>query len=222
MRYRIGVSAATVALAATAVITAISAQGQGQPVYSTDSAAGPVPTVSRMQETVANRSETRNPLWTLPPTTTAAPKPTPTVAPTHSARPTPKATYHLIHRHTHTVPPKVVHKKKVYPKSLPTPVYTVTASGSPQSYALSRVGSTQFACLKPLWNRESGWRWNAANPHSAAYGIPQANPGRKMASAGSDWRTNPITQVRWGLSYINSRYGSPCNAWAHSQRTGWY
>lgn len=91
-----------------------------------------------------------------------------------------------------------------------------------KKYALSRLGPTQFSCLDKLFTRESHWRWNARNSSSGAYGIPQALPGSKMAKAGSDWRTNPITQVKWGLMYINSRYGSACGAWSHSQRTGWY
>jgi phage-related protein len=81
---------------------------------------------------------------------------------------------------------------------------------------------SQFAPLLSLWNRESGWRWSARNPSSGAYGIPQALPGSKMAAVGRDWRDNAGTQIKWGLGYINSRYGSPGNAWAHSQRTGWY
>jgi hypothetical protein len=83
-------------------------------------------------------------------------------------------------------------------------------------------GDDQFSCLVRLWNRESGWRADALNPYSGAYGIPQAYPADKMASAGADWRTNGATQVDWGLSYISGRYGSPCAAWDHSQRTGWY
>jgi hypothetical protein len=81
--------------------------------------------------------------------------------------------------------------------------------------------SSQFSCLAPLWQRESGWNVYAGDP-SGAYGIPQALPGSKMASAGADWQTNAATQIRWGLSYIQARYGSPCAAWAHSQATGWY
>ena len=72
-----------------------------------------------------------------------------------------------------------------------------------------------------LWNRESGWRTTAQNS-SGAYGIPQALPGSKMASAGADWRTNAATQIKWGLGYISGRYGTPCGAWGHSQSTGWY
>jgi len=83
-------------------------------------------------------------------------------------------------------------------------------------------GQDQFGCLDSLYSRESGWRVDADNPYSSAYGIPQALPGSKMASAGSDWETNPVTQIRWGLGYIEDRYGSPCGAWAHSESHGWY
>ena len=81
---------------------------------------------------------------------------------------------------------------------------------------------SQFDCLDKLWTRESGWRWNAENPSSGAYGIPQSLPGSKMASAGQDWKTNAATQIKWGLGYIQQRYQSPCGAWAHSESTGWY
>lgn len=100
------------------------------------------------------------------------------------------------------------------------------AGGNPRAIAagmLSGFGwsAGQFGCLDSLWSRESGWRVNAANP-SGAYGIPQALPGSKMAAYGSDWATNPATQITWGLHYIAARYGSPCSAWAHSQSNGWY
>jgi hypothetical protein len=100
-------------------------------------------------------------------------------------------------------------------------------SGSPQQIAeqmLSEFGwsSGQFSCLQPLWDHESGWNPYAQNPSSGAYGIPQALPGSKMASAGGDWQSNPATQIRWGLSYIQGSYGSPCGAWAHEQSDGWY
>ena len=100
-------------------------------------------------------------------------------------------------------------------------------SGSPQQIAeqmLSQFGwsSGQFSCLQPLWAHESGWNPYAQNPSSGAYGIPQALPGSKMASAGGDWQSNPATQIRWGLSYIQGNYGSPCGAWAHEQSAGWY
>jgi hypothetical protein len=83
-------------------------------------------------------------------------------------------------------------------------------------------GIDQFPCLNKLWSKESNWRHTASNPSSGAYGIPQALPGSKMGSAGSDWRSNPATQIKWGLGYIEGRYGSPCKAWSHSQSVGWY
>ena len=81
---------------------------------------------------------------------------------------------------------------------------------------------SQFSCLNLLWTRESKWLYTATNAYSGAYGIPQSLPASKMASAGADYRTNPVTQIKWGLGYIKQVYGTPCNAWAHSQSTGWY
>jgi hypothetical protein len=83
-------------------------------------------------------------------------------------------------------------------------------------------GQDQFGCLDSLYVSESGWRVDADNPTSSAYGIPQALPGSKMASAGADWATNPVTQIRWGLGYIQDRYGSPCSAWSFKQGHNWY
>jgi hypothetical protein len=80
----------------------------------------------------------------------------------------------------------------------------------------------QFRYVNRLWERESSWRVRAFNPYSGAYGIPQAVPGSKMASAGSHWRTSARTQIRWGFRYIRSRYGSPRRAWAHWCAHGWY
>ncbi|NNC12227.1 lytic transglycosylase domain-containing protein [Planctomonas sp. JC2975] len=110
--------------------------------------------------------------------------------------------------------------------------YSSTASvsvspGSAQAIAKSMAASSygwgddQFSCLVSLWNRESGWSTTAGNA-SGAYGIPQALPGSKMASAGPNWQTDASTQIAWGLGYINGSYGSPCAAWGHSQSTGWY
>jgi len=70
--------------------------------------------------------------------------------------------------------------------------------------------------------RESNWDHTATNPSSGAYGIPQSLPAAKMASAGADWRTNPATQVRWGVDYITQSYGSPCAAWRFWQANNWY
>jgi hypothetical protein len=102
----------------------------------------------------------------------------------------------------------------------PAPV-TVVAAGTFQAYAERIVGAGQFGCLDALWNRESGWRVTAENP-SGAYGIPQALPGGKMASAGADWASDGYTQIRWGLGYIRSTYGTPCGAWGHEEAAGWY
>ena len=97
-----------------------------------------------------------------------------------------------------------------------------SARGIARSILASQgMGDDQYSCLDYLWTKESGWRVNAYNP-SGAYGIPQALPGSKMASAGSDWQTNPATQITWGLGYIDSRYGSPCAAKAHSVLKNWY
>ena len=107
---------------------------------------------------------------------------------------------------------------------------TRASSGSAadaQAYAYQRCmaygwSENDFDCLVKLWNKESGWNVYAKNSSSGAYGIPQALPGSKMASAGSDYLNSYETQVDWGLSYIKGRYGSPSSAWSHSVSTGWY
>lgn len=101
------------------------------------------------------------------------------------------------------------------------------AKADPQSAAREMIADfgwneSQFGCLVTLWNGESGWRWNADNPHSSAYGIPQALPGSKMSTEGADWATNPVTQIRWGLKYIDRTYGSPCSARSFKSGRGWY
>ena len=98
-------------------------------------------------------------------------------------------------------------------------VYQQYAATVCRSYGWSE---TDIECLISLWNKESGWNPYAYNASSGAYGIPQALPGSKMASKGSDYQTNYQTQINWGLSYISSRYGNPQNAWNHSQSKGWY
>ena len=84
------------------------------------------------------------------------------------------------------------------------------------------ISSSEFDCLDNIWSQESGWDVHADNPTSSAYGIPQALPGSKMASAGPNWEDNPETQIRWGLGYIKARYGSACEAWSYKQGAGWY
>jgi hypothetical protein len=100
------------------------------------------------------------------------------------------------------------------PNTAQSTAYSLMASFgfSPQTY---------FGCLLDLWNRESGWRYDAENA-SGAYGIPQALPGSKMASAGADWQTDPATQIKWGLGYIKAIYGTPCGAWAFEEANGYY
>ncbi len=107
------------------------------------------------------------------------------------------------------------------------PAAGVPDPGTAQAIAYAMLqsmgqGNDQYSCLVALWNRESRWNVYAHNVSSGAYGIPQALPGEKMASAGADWATNPVTQITWGLGYIDGRYGSPCAAWAHSEESGWY
>jgi hypothetical protein len=107
-------------------------------------------------------------------------------------------------------------------------VPTTTNSGSTRKIGKQMAESLygwsgeQWECLNALWTRESGWRTNAHNSSSGAHGIPQALPGSKMAKYGSDWATNPETQIKWGLSYVKGRYGTPCGGWSHFQSKGWY
>ena len=107
------------------------------------------------------------------------------------------------------------------------PAAPAVPAGNPKAIAADMVaargwGSDQFSCLDTLWERESNWNPTAQNPSSGAYGIPQSLPGSKMASVASDWRTNPATQITWGLNYISGRYGTPCGALAHSNSHNWY
>lgn len=124
-------------------------------------------------------------------------------------------------------PEPVVESSSESSSSRWTPPFVTPDPGTAQAIAYEMVmargwGDDQFACLVALWNRESGWRVNAYNAGSGAYGIPQSLPGSKMASAGADWETNPATQITWGLGYISGRYGTPCGAWDHSNSVGWY
>ncbi|MEV5145028.1 transglycosylase SLT domain-containing protein [Streptomyces sp. NPDC052727] len=91
-----------------------------------------------------------------------------------------------------------------------------------QAMARQMVGGGQFQCFSNIVDHESSWNYRAVNASSGAYGLFQALPGSKMASAGADWQTNPATQIKWGLNYMNSRYGSPCQAWSFWQANHWY
>lgn len=98
-----------------------------------------------------------------------------------------------------------------------------TEAGSPQQIAQKMISdSAQYECFSKIVDHESDWNVNATNASSGAYGLVQALPGDKMASAGSDWKTNPATQIKWGVDYMKDRYGSPCGAWNFWQANGWY
>jgi pyruvate/2-oxoglutarate dehydrogenase complex dihydrolipoamide acyltransferase (E2) component len=94
--------------------------------------------------------------------------------------------------------------------------------GQIQAMARQMVPSGQWQCFSNIVNHESSWNYKAVNPSSGAYGLFQALPAGKYASAGADWRTNPATQIKWGLNYMDSRYGSPCEAWTFWQANHWY
>ncbi|MFJ8649899.1 transglycosylase SLT domain-containing protein [Streptomyces sp. NPDC093546] len=91
-----------------------------------------------------------------------------------------------------------------------------------QAMARQMIPGDQFQCFSNIVDHESDWNYRATNPSSGAYGLVQALPGHKMASAGADWQTNPATQIKWGLNYMNDRYGSPCGAWSFWQANHWY
>ncbi|KJS56578.1 hypothetical protein VM98_06565 [Streptomyces rubellomurinus subsp. indigoferus] len=99
---------------------------------------------------------------------------------------------------------------------------TAANAATPQTVAAQIVPANQLASFNQIISHESGWNVTATNPSSGAYGLAQALPGSKMASAGSDWQTNPATQIKWALDYMNSRYGSPNAAWNFWQANHWY
>jgi hypothetical protein len=116
------------------------------------------------------------------------------------------------------------------PSALPTPKPTPKPTPRPyrdtvwnaRRYAKAQLGATQYKCISAIFTRESQWDPRAKNPHSGAYGIPQALPGSKMATFGSNWRYSPLTQVKWGIWYVNTRYGSACQAYDFMMAHGWY
>ncbi|MFF3873518.1 transglycosylase SLT domain-containing protein [Streptomyces sp. NPDC001978] len=107
--------------------------------------------------------------------------------------------------------------------SVPAQAATPTSASSAQAIAHKMIpDAAQYNAFSQIVERESGWNPTATNASSGAYGLVQALPGAKMASAGSDWKTNPATQIKWGLDYMNSRYGSPVDAWNFWQTNHWY
>lgn len=152
----------------------------------------------------------------IPPPLVPAPRPVTEAPPLPSAPPAPQP----------APTPEPAPAPGPAPVPAPSPGPVDDPAGA-QAYAAGRLGAygwgqDQLRCLINLWQRESGWRTSANNPYSGAYGIPQSLPGDKMASIGPDWRTNYRTQIEWGLGYIQSRYGSPCSAWQHSEEKNWY
>ena len=128
----------------------------------------------------------------------------------------------------HALEKKAAEKKKesLVPYTGPIPTSCKEYSGNRATGCALMLDAgfeiDQFPCLNNLWNKESGWNARATNSGSGAYGIPQAYPGSKMSSVASDWKTNPATQIKWGLGYIKGRYKSPCGAWGHFQDAGSY
>lgn len=119
--------------------------------------------------------------------------------------------------------PEVIPAPTLRPTTAPGASYAGGTIAAAKAYALAVLGPTQYACLAAIVRHEDGtWNPLRTNPVSGAYGIPQAAPGSKMASAGSDWRTNPVTQVRWLLGYLRARYGSACGGWAFWLAHRWY
>jgi hypothetical protein len=122
--------------------------------------------------------------------------------------------------------PIAVASPAVPPAAAPAAVLpAIVGTPKQMAYAIAvrdGLDAAQWSCLSQLWQQESKFETSARNVRSGAFGIPQALPASRMASAGADWRTNPVTQIRWGLSYIQTRYGTACTAWSHWKRHGWY
>ncbi|HMM81768.1 MAG TPA: transglycosylase SLT domain-containing protein [Terrimesophilobacter sp.] len=154
----------------------------------------------------------------IAPTSTAQAEAVPTSIPTETAQ-------QFVHAGNPT--PAVVRDGYRVSMKPTAPAVGKPDPGSAQAVAYGLVlakgwDEGQYSCLVALWQRESHWNTFAMNPTSGAYGIPQALPGSKMASAGADWATNPATQITWGIGYIQARYGTPCGAWDHSEQNNWY
>jgi resuscitation-promoting factor RpfB len=208
--------------------------GTAVPKPATHTSAPPTPTSRPAASTTAptTPAPTSSPVPAKP-AVTSGPRPTPTTT-KPSPKPSPKPST-VVTSPRPAPKPKPVSKPVAAPTTKPlsqpkpSPITTVIVVTPGSSQALARQmlpqwgwGDAQFSCLKIMWTNESGWRVDALNPSSGAYGIPQALPANKMATSGADWRTNPRTQIRWGLDYIKGRYGSPCTAWSFWQAHHWY
>lgn len=157
------------------------------------------------------------------PPTSAAPTPTPTPRPDEVSRSGARADVPDVE-----IMAQLARRAERIAKNLPkAPIPADVDPGSNRALGYQLMiefgfPEGQWAYLDALWQRESGWNHLADNPTSSAYGIPQSLPGTKMAVVGSDWRTNPETQINWGLAYVGARYGTPQKAWEHSEAVGWY
>jgi hypothetical protein len=135
---------------------------------------------------------------------------------------------------THTDPDAIMAASNASTMSADETGTTVTTVATPNSVSENQAiaqelmpsygfsVSSQWACLDDVWMRESSWDKYAENAASGAYGIPQALPADKMATIAADWQTDATTQIKWGLGYIQSRYGTPCGAWDHELADGFY
>jgi hypothetical protein len=200
---------------AASVVGLLALVGGAAAVKVTHDGGTPDPVTAARDDERASRDLIRPTVDTLTPSATSSPAATPTVAPT-TPPPAPKP--------TPTPAPK---------KTTPTKAVAAAPAAGCASYTGNQLiacnllpsfgfATSEMAALVPMWNKESGWNASAENPSSGAYGIPQALPGSKMASAGGDWQTNPATQIKWGLDYIKGRYGTPSAAWSFWQANGWY
>lgn len=172
----------------------------------------------QVTSSAVKHSKTEKPKPKPKPKRTPKPKPTPRVTKTHKPSSIGTSTPVVVasQRPTHSS------RSNIRSDSYYTSVGQNQAFA--KTYMAEKYGwsGDQVGCLVNLWNRESGWRQSAHNPSSGAHGIPQALPGSKMASAGADWYSNPQTQIKWGLSYISSRYGTPCSAMGFWYNHNWY
>lgn len=127
---------------------------------------------------------------------------------------------------TQVIPPTAIYHAQAYefqPVRYAMPYGMSVKTYAKQWYQIHGATHKQWKCLEQLWTRESHWNYKARNKHGGAYGIPQAYPAKKLAKYGKDWKTNPATQIQWGLDYINNRYdNNACIALRHNIKRGYY
>lgn len=182
---------------AVTILPALSETGSGHSSVSADGRAASGPRVALVW-LAAQPKPTATPTIATP-----APTPSPTASPSPTPSPTPSP------------------KPKPKPKARPRPiVYANTVVGA-RAYVRATIGNRQYNCIDSLFQRESKWNPRAGKL-TGAYGIPQAFPGSRMQTFGSNWATSPLTQVKWGIWYVGTKYNGACRAWAFWQANGWY